>query len=86
MLGFMAAVEIGSAAPDSPVHARRPVDPLRLHPLQTLLWDDFRIEIPATPFPSGERWNLRLSAAPHNIPEDYDRLDAALGALGYGGR
>ena len=86
MIGFMAAVEISEPAPDSPVRDVRPAAPLFLHPLQTVLWRDYRIEIPVTPFPDGRRWNLRLSAAPHNIPDDYARLVAALGALGYGGR
>jgi isopenicillin-N epimerase len=86
MIGFMAAVEISEPAQDSRVRAVRPTEPLFLHPLQTVLWRDYRIEIPVTPFPDGRRWNLRLSSAPHNAPEDYEQLVAALGALGYGGR
>ena len=85
MVGSMAAMEIPRARTGSRVLTMQPKPPLNLHPLQVRLFEQHRIEIPVTPFPTGTRFNLRLSAAPHNEESDYRALVAALRSEGYGG-
>lgn len=48
-------------------------------PLQTALWQDWRVEIPVTTFPPGK--HVRLSAQLYNGAGDWARLGEALDAL-----
>jgi isopenicillin-N epimerase len=76
MVGTLAALRLPAGAP-SPA-------PGKPHPLQEALWTRHQIEIPVTPSPHDAVWNVRLSAAPHNVAADYDVLARALVAEGLG--
>jgi len=74
MVGSMAAI---SLAPLRVASNGRDRDPLTL-----LLRDQYRIEVPVSPWPQAPGRVLRLSAQAYNRVEDYERLAAALAAEG----
>lgn len=53
--------------------------PLEEDPLQEWLWAEHRVEVPVFAWPALNMRMIRISAAPHNVPSDYDRLLDALG-------
>ena len=53
--------------------------PLEEDPLQEWLWAEHRVEVPVFAWPALNLRMIRISAAPHNVPSDYDRLLDALG-------
>jgi isopenicillin-N epimerase len=72
MLGSLAAVPL----PADPSVKREP--PLYLHPLQTKLFDERRIELPVVIWPDASHFLLRISAQAYNTRRDYEALAAAL--------
>lgn len=80
MIGSLAAVSLtdGAGTPSTGMtHA---------DPLQRLLAEQYRIEIPVVPWPHPPRRLLRLSAQAYNEWSDYERLIAALEELRDAGR
>ena len=71
MLGNLAALPLpdGAVAPTSPLHA---------DPLQLLLYDRHRIEVPIPSWPAAPKRLIRISAQLYNHDRDYDALAAAL--------
>ncbi len=71
MLGNLAALPLpdGAAAPTSPLHA---------DPLQLLLYDRHRIEVPIPSWPAAPKRLIRISAQLYNHDRDYDALAEAL--------
>ena len=53
--------------------------PLEEDPLQEWLWAEHQIEVPVFAWSALGKRMLRISAAAHNMPEDYETLIAALG-------
>ncbi len=75
MLGSMASIPL-------PTGTRCEVQPpLYIHPLQSALFDRYRVEIPVMPWPDGNTWHLRLSAAIYNTARDYEHLCRGLREL-----
>jgi isopenicillin-N epimerase len=72
MLGSMAAVRLPDGDPNRP---HNPFDP---DPVQAALWEHSRIEVPVIIWPAPPERLLRISAAPYNAIEDYERLVEAL--------
>ncbi len=72
MIGSLATIPLPAwARGDAP-------PPLFIHAIQTELFDRHRIEIPVMPWPDGNTWHLRLSAAAYNTPAHYEALADAL--------
>lgn len=71
MLGNLAALPLpdGAVAPTSPLHA---------DPLQLLLYDRHRIEVPIPSWPAAPKRLIRISAQLYNHDRDYDALAEAL--------
>ena len=71
MIGSLATIPLpdGEAGTPSSLY----VDPLQRH-----LWDDWKIEVPISPWPSPPRRVLRISAQLYNDRADYQRLADAL--------
>jgi isopenicillin-N epimerase len=89
MLGSMVALPLPAAGPLA--MAGSGSSPLDTDPLQRMLIDESRIEVPIYPFPvpaaespAPARRLVRVSSALHNGPDDVDRLVAALAAIGGG--
>lgn len=74
MLGSMAALPL----PDGGVTPQ--TSPLYQDPLQDLLFERDRIEVPVVPWPAAPRRLLRISAQLYNARDDYERLAAAVRA------
>jgi isopenicillin-N epimerase len=75
MIGSIASVPLPPSTdppPDSPLYA---------DPLQGVLLDRWKIEVPVIPWPSPPRRLIRISAQVYNRAEQYERLAAALGEL-----
>jgi isopenicillin-N epimerase len=72
MLACLAALPLHSQ--DVPLA----VWPLEADPLQEWLWAEHRIEVPVFGWPALGKRMIRISAAAHNVPEDYERLREAL--------
>jgi isopenicillin-N epimerase len=88
MLGSMVALELPADGPLGGPASPDQSSPLEADPLQTRLYDGFRIEVPifGWPVPAAEspdppRRLIRVSSALHNDREDVERLIAALGEL-----
>jgi isopenicillin-N epimerase len=77
MLGSMAAVRL----PDEPDAASHRIHPLRIHPLQRALQEQFGIEVPVYNWPGPPNLMLRISAHAYNTPAQYERLADALEGL-----
>jgi isopenicillin-N epimerase len=75
MLGTMASVPIDG--PWTTDGVQQGIDPLN-----EKLRAEYGVEIPVFPWPTVGRRMIRLSAAAYNQPSDYDKLIAALAALG----
>jgi isopenicillin-N epimerase len=71
MIGSLAAVPI----PDSPyaTHSLFGNDPI-----QDVLFDEYRIEVPVMLWPQAPKRVLRVSAQLYNEPAEYERLADAL--------
>jgi isopenicillin-N epimerase len=89
MLGSMAAVPLASVGPLAMAGAGS--SPLDTDPLQQVLIDRFRIEVPIGPWPvpaadppEPTRRLIRISSALHNGPDDVERLADALRTLAAG--
>jgi isopenicillin-N epimerase len=88
MLGSMVALALPATGPLGGDPSPDQSSPLEADPLQTVLYDQFAIEVPifgwpvpAAESPDGPRRLIRVSAALHNDRADVDRLIAALGEL-----
>jgi isopenicillin-N epimerase len=86
MLGSMVALPLPSSG--ALAMAGSGSSPLDTDPLQQILLDRFRIEVPIYPWPvpaaespDATRRLIRVSSALHNAPDDVDRLADALGTL-----
>jgi isopenicillin-N epimerase len=75
MVGFMAAAPIPDAE-----SADRP-DPLGIDPLQEILFQEHRIEVPIVTWPAPPKRVLRISAQFYNEESQYRKLADALGTL-----
>jgi len=75
MIGALASVPIadGSGVPST--------SPLYLDPLQDVLLERHRIEVPIIPWPAPPRRLVRISAQIYNTEEEYRRLATALAEL-----
>ena len=89
MLGSMVALPLPTSGPLAMAGAGS--SPLDTDPLQQILLDRFRIEVPIYPWPvpaaespDPARRLIRVSSGLHNGPDDVDRLAAALEALSAG--
>ncbi len=78
MIGAMASVPL----PDVPATRGAPAGPLSFDPLQEALFSRFGIEIPVFPWPGPPHKLLRVSTPAYVVPEDVERLVAALRELG----
>lgn len=75
MIGTLAAVPLPagkSTAAGSPLYS---------DPLQSQLFEKYRIEVPIVPWPAPPARLVRVSAAPYNRLEEYEQLASALRAL-----
>ena len=72
MIGALAAVPLPNAA--------APAAPAR-DPVQTRLFELFRIQVPVMPWPASPGRLLRISAQIYNSPKDYERLATVLPAV-----
>jgi isopenicillin-N epimerase len=86
MLGSMVALPLPSSGPLAMTGSGS--SPLDTDPLQQILLDRFRIEVPIFPWPvpaaespDAARRLIRISSALHNGADDVDRLADALGTL-----
>jgi isopenicillin-N epimerase len=86
MLGSMVALPLPSSGPLAMAGAGS--SPLDTDPLQQVLLDRFRIEVPIFPWPvpaaespDAARRLVRISSALHNGPDDMERLAQSLAAL-----
>jgi isopenicillin-N epimerase len=91
MLGSMVALPMPADGPLGGGARDGQSSPLDADPLQTRLYDGFRVEVPiyGWPVPAAEspdppRRLIRVSAALHNGPDDVDRLVAALAEIAAG--
>jgi isopenicillin-N epimerase len=91
MLGSMVALPLPEDGPLGGPPAEGQSSPLEADPLQTRIYERFRVEVPIGPFPvpaaeseAPARRLIRVSAALHNDRDDIDRLAEALTALGTG--
>ncbi|HEX3428041.1 MAG TPA: aminotransferase class V-fold PLP-dependent enzyme [Candidatus Limnocylindrales bacterium] len=89
MLGSMVALPLPETGPLAMPGAGS--SPLDTDPLQQMLLDRFRIEVPIGPWPvpaaeptQPTRRLIRLSSALHNGPDDAERLAMALGTIAAG--
>jgi isopenicillin-N epimerase len=85
MIGSMVALPLPTAGPLGGAVADGQSSPLKADPLQTRLYDEFRIEVPiyGWPVPAAEppdppRRLIRVSTALHTAPDDVARLVTAL--------
>ena len=79
MIGSLAALPVPAGFfPAAPPRTR--------DPLQAALFDRYRLELPVFTWPALSCRLLRVSAQLYNSAADYERLAAALGALGAGSR
>lgn len=78
MLGSMATVALRDGTQEPPS------SPLYGDPLQTLLLERNRIEVPIFPWPAPPRRWVRISAHLYNTLDEYDRLAEALSEAGAG--
>jgi isopenicillin-N epimerase len=92
MIGSMVALTLPAEGPLGERAAEHQSSPLDADPLQTAIYDRFAIEVPIGPFPvpaaespDPPRRIIRLSAALHNGPDDFDRLAEALRTMVSGG-
>ena len=76
MIGALAALPI----PDAPGQQSMK-SPLYLDPLQDILLERHRIEVPIIPWPAPPRRVLRISAQLYNALPQYERLAQALAEL-----
>ncbi|MEM7306865.1 MAG: aminotransferase class V-fold PLP-dependent enzyme [Planctomycetota bacterium] len=72
MLGSMAAVTLPAGESDEQPSA------FAVDPLQAALYDEERIEVPISAWPTHRSRLLRISAQAYNEPDDYRRLASAL--------
>jgi isopenicillin-N epimerase len=85
MLGSMATLPLPAALQDlEPGESRAVIS--RFDPLQSLLLDKHRIEVPLLRWGSPARRWFRISAHAYNSMEDYERLAAALADAASSGR
>jgi isopenicillin-N epimerase len=82
MHGSMAALRLG----EEPEAASGRIHPLRVHPLQQALQEQFGIEVPVYNWPGPPHLMLRISAHAYNSPAQYEQLADALEARLAGGR
>lgn len=70
MIGSLATIPLPDGVGEPPAEL--------IDPLSRVLFDRWRIQVPVFIWPSWPRRHLRISAAPYNQPEDYERLARAL--------
>jgi isopenicillin-N epimerase len=74
MIGSLVAVTLPDGSPEPPL------SPLYTDPIQDVLLEEHRIEVPVIPWPAPPRRVLRVSAQLYNEPREYERLATALTA------
>ncbi len=79
MVGALAAVPLPDGA-DAPLRS-----PLYVDPLQDVLLERYRIEVPIVPWPAPPKRLVRVSCQLYNARDDYERLATALRELTRGG-
>jgi len=79
MVGALAAVPLPDGA-DAPLRS-----PLYVDPLQDVLLERYRIEVPIVPWPAPPKRLVRVSCQAYNARDDYERLATALRELTRGG-
>src|SRR6266404_5652328 len=72
MVGALAAVPLPDGA-DAPLRS-----PLYVDPLQDVLLERYRIEVPIVPWPAPPKRLVRVSCQAYNARDDYERLATAL--------
>ena len=92
MIGSMVALPLPADGPLGGPPAAGQSSPLEADPLQTRIYDRFRIEVPIGPWPvpaaevaDPPRRLIRVSAALHNDRADVERLADALRSIAAGG-
>lgn len=75
MIGALAAVPLPVTPLDNPNL------PWGWHPIQTTLFEDFKIQVPVTPWPDASHPVLRVSAQLYNSRAQYQELATALSVL-----
>jgi isopenicillin-N epimerase len=75
MIGSLAALPLPDGALDDPVAG---ASSSRLDPLQNLLWERHRIEVPVVPWPARPKRLVRISAQLYNSEDQYERLAEAV--------
>src|SRR5437016_1238475 len=75
MVGALAAVPLPDGA-DAPLRS-----PLYVDPLQDVLLERYRIEVPIVPWPAPPKRLVRVSCQAYNARDDYERLATALREL-----
>src|SRR5439155_895147 len=74
MVGALAAVPLPDGA-DAPLRS-----PLYVDPLQDVLLERYRIEVPIVPWPAPPKRLVRVSCQAYNAHDDYERLATGLRA------
>lgn len=75
MLGSIATIQLGDAAPDGRTSFLQP------DPWQQRLFDEHQIEVPIFSWPAPPKRMLRISAQLYNAPSDYENLAEAIESL-----
>jgi len=78
MIGSLASLPL----PDG--DARPSESPLYADPLQDLLLEQFRIEVPVIPWPAPPKRLIRVSGQVYNRDGDYEKLGRALARINTG--
>lgn len=78
MIGALASVPLPPRSPREP-QPQRPV-PAHIDPLQALLYEGHRIQVPVMPWPAPPHRLIRVSAQHYNDASDYEVLSQALQA------
>jgi len=79
LIGALASLPLPPRSAQDPV-PQRPV-PAHIDPLQAVLYERHRIQVPVVPWPAPPQRLIRVSAQDYNAASDYETLSSALGAL-----
>lgn len=79
LIGALASLPLPARSAQDPV-PQRPV-PAHIDPLQAVLYERHRIQVPVVPWPAPPQRLIRVSAQDYNAASDYETLSSALGAL-----
>ena len=79
LIGALASLPLPPRSAQDPA-PQRPV-PAHIDPLQAVLYERYRIQVPVVPWPAPPQRLIRVSAQDYNAASDYETLSRALGAL-----